>query len=148
MSSHSPHVKPKARKKLPPTYGRSLSASEYEIHHIFSMSWLIKVYFRISRNIGNFETWSTYQGCEQVSYSDIPEDLGQDVTEVFDLSGRLPIAWTQKVQFQCNRFKYLKQDVHPVSSGVWTLPPPEAICVPRTSRIHRRRVQVLRAAVL
>lgn len=106
MSSHSAHVKPKARKKLPPTYSRSLSASECDviIMHLLVV-FLNKVYFRIARNIGNFETWSTYQGCEQVSYSDIPEDLGQDVTEVFDLSSKLPIAWTQKVQFDAIAFK-------------------------------------------
>lgn len=56
-------------------------------------------HFRIARNIGNFETWSTYQGCEQVSYSDVPEDLNDDVNEVFDVTGHLPIAWTDKVGF-------------------------------------------------
>jgi hypothetical protein len=52
---------------------------------------------RIARNIGNFETWSTYQGCDQVSYSDIPNDLKADVDQIFDVTGKMPISWTDKV---------------------------------------------------
>jgi len=47
----------------------------------------------IARNLGNFETWSTHQGCEQVSYNDIPDDAKADVEQVFDVTGRLPAAW-------------------------------------------------------
>jgi len=50
----------------------------------------------IARNIRNFETWSTYQGCEQVSYSDLPAEIKPDVTKVFDVTGRLPTAWADK----------------------------------------------------
>lgn len=43
------------------------------------------------------ETWSTYQACEQVCYSDIPKNIDVDVHKVFDVSGRLPLEWTDKV---------------------------------------------------
>jgi len=52
---------------------------------------------RIARNIGNFETWSTFQGCDQVSYSDVPKELKADVDQIFDLTRKLPIVWTDKV---------------------------------------------------
>jgi len=67
-----------SKAKTKRTHLRSLSASE------------------IARNIGNFETWSTYQGCDQVSYLDVPKDLRADVDEIFDLTGKMPIAWTDK----------------------------------------------------
>jgi len=50
----------------------------------------------IARNVGNFEVWSTHQCCEQVAYSDIPQDFKDDVTEVYDVTGRLPTAWVDK----------------------------------------------------
>jgi hypothetical protein len=53
--------------------------------------------YRIARNIGHFETWSTHQCCEQVSYSDLPEEIKADVAQVFDVTGRLPAAWADKV---------------------------------------------------
>jgi hypothetical protein len=60
------------------------------------------IYCRIARNIGNFETWSTFQGCDQVSYSDVPKELKSDVDQVFDLVGKLPMAWTDKVLLSYN----------------------------------------------
>jgi hypothetical protein len=56
---------------------------------------------RIARNVAHFETWSTHQGCEQVSYSDLPDELMADVTQVFDTTGRLPKSWVDKVCFSC-----------------------------------------------
>jgi len=50
----------------------------------------------IARNVTNFETWTTHQGCEQVSYADVPDDLKADVAGVFDVGGRLPVAWADK----------------------------------------------------
>jgi len=50
----------------------------------------------IARNVSNFEIWSTHQGCEQVSYSDLPKGVKADIAEVFDVTGRLPKAWTRK----------------------------------------------------
>ncbi|KAJ6621583.1 hypothetical protein B0H10DRAFT_2162956 [Mycena sp. CBHHK59/15] len=48
----------------------------------------------IARSLKNFEIWSTHQNCEQVSYSDVPEDIKDDVAKVFDIStGRLPVSW-------------------------------------------------------
>jgi len=55
------------------------------------------MYLRIARNIGNFETWSNFQGCDQVVYSDVPKELKADVDYVFDLTGKFPLAWTDKV---------------------------------------------------
>jgi hypothetical protein len=52
---------------------------------------------RIARNVANFEIWSTHQGCEQVSYSDLPKEVKADIAKVFDVTGRLPKAWTRKV---------------------------------------------------
>lgn len=52
---------------------------------------------RIARNVKNFETWATYQGCEQVAYSDVPKDLRDDVTKVFTVDGFLPASWASKV---------------------------------------------------
>ena len=52
---------------------------------------------RIARNVKNFETWATYQGCEQVAYSDVPNDLRDDVTKVFTVDGLLPASWASKV---------------------------------------------------
>src|ERR1700722_14293289 len=56
---------------------------------------------RIARNITHFETWSSHQGCEQVSYSDLPEEAKADVTRVFDITARLPKAWIDKVCWPC-----------------------------------------------
>ncbi|KAK0456643.1 hypothetical protein EV421DRAFT_1886917 [Armillaria borealis] len=64
-----------------PKASRTLSASE------------------IARNLGHFETWSTRQNMEQVSYSDIPESIKPDVDEVLNVSGKIPIAWVKKVKF-------------------------------------------------
>ncbi|KAG6911552.1 hypothetical protein DXG01_011854 [Tephrocybe rancida] len=69
---------PKKKTNTRPRATRSPSASE------------------IARNLKSFETWSTHQCCEQVSYSDIPPDIKVDVDEIFDISGRLPIAWADK----------------------------------------------------
>jgi hypothetical protein len=86
--------------KRPAPYFRSLSASEYVLELCIVFGLLIC--YRIARNIGNFETWSTFQGCDQVSYSDIPKELKSDVDQVFDLVGKLPIAWTDKVLLSCS----------------------------------------------
>lgn len=48
---------------------------------------------QIARNVKSFETWATYQGCEEVSYQDIPEHLQKDVDKVFNLTSQLPRAW-------------------------------------------------------
>ncbi|KAJ7900186.1 hypothetical protein B0H14DRAFT_2672638 [Mycena olivaceomarginata] len=77
-STSSPPAKLKKRKGAtkPPT-SRSLSASE------------------IAKNLTNFEIWSSYNKCEQVSYSDIPADFRDDVEKVFDCSSKpkLPASW-------------------------------------------------------
>ena len=52
---------------------------------------------RIARNVKHFDTWCTYQGCETASWSDIPADLKQDIRAVFDVTGKLPFAWVDKV---------------------------------------------------
>lgn len=79
----SPAIKLSKRKgDSHPRAIRSLSASE------------------IARNLKHFETWSTHQCCEQISYSDLPEDAKADAQEVFDVTGRLPIAWIDKLEFR------------------------------------------------
>lgn len=50
----------------------------------------------IARNLGHFETWSTRQNMEQVSYSDIPESIKSDVDEVLNVSGKIPADWVKK----------------------------------------------------
>ncbi|KAK0198270.1 hypothetical protein F5146DRAFT_1100027 [Armillaria mellea] len=61
-----------------PKASRTLSASE------------------IARNLGHFETWSTRQNMEQVSYSDIPESIKPDVDGVLNVSDKIPTAWVKK----------------------------------------------------
>ncbi|TFY76433.1 hypothetical protein EWM64_g7580 [Hericium alpestre] len=66
---------------------RSLSASE------------------IARNVKNFDVWSTYQGCEQVEFSDMPDELRGHVDEVFKTMGMLPSAWVDKSSKTYRRMK-------------------------------------------
>lgn len=65
---------PKTRKK----YTRSLSASE------------------IAKNAKNFESWCSYQHCEDVAFSDLPNQFTEYVDSVFDTRGRLPAEWVDK----------------------------------------------------
>ncbi|KAF8078771.1 hypothetical protein FPV67DRAFT_1558000 [Lyophyllum atratum] len=69
---------------------------------------------RIARNLKHFETWSTHQCCEQVSYSDLPEDTRAGVHDVFDVTGRLPIAWIDK---SSKEFNFLTQFSTPAFLG-------------------------------
>ncbi|KAI0932054.1 hypothetical protein AcV7_000735 [Taiwanofungus camphoratus] len=50
----------------------------------------------IARNVNHFEMWVSYQGCQDVSFHDIPEELKADVKKVFDVKGQLPNAWLDK----------------------------------------------------
>jgi solute carrier family 25 carnitine/acylcarnitine transporter 20/29 len=50
----------------------------------------------IARNLQNYEIWTVNQGCEQVSYADLPKKLKADAMHVFDVSGRMPLAWADK----------------------------------------------------
>ncbi|KAH9037203.1 hypothetical protein EDB85DRAFT_2072986 [Lactarius pseudohatsudake] len=61
-------------RKRTTAYSRSLSASE------------------IARNAKNFDTWCSYQGCEQVAFSDLPSDFKGYVDSVFFTRGYLPKA--------------------------------------------------------
>lgn len=47
----------------------------------------------ISRNVKHFETWSLYQGCEQVCINDLPAHLKEDVDRVMDVTARIPRSW-------------------------------------------------------
>ncbi|KAH7929332.1 hypothetical protein BV22DRAFT_1192082 [Leucogyrophana mollusca] len=72
------------RQQKPSSHLRSVSASE------------------IARNLGNFETWSTYQNCEQVSYADVPEKFRADVGRIFCTEQKLPASWLEKDKsFRC-----------------------------------------------
>ncbi|OBZ79705.1 hypothetical protein A0H81_00990 [Grifola frondosa] len=50
----------------------------------------------IARNIQSFETWSAFQGCEEVSFHDLPPNIEADVTKVFDVTGQFPEEWLDK----------------------------------------------------
>ncbi|CCM05192.1 uncharacterized protein FIBRA_07401 [Fibroporia radiculosa] len=50
----------------------------------------------IARNVNSFETWATFQGCEEVAYRDIPRDLKADVKKVFKIRAQLPKDWLDK----------------------------------------------------
>ncbi|GLB36000.1 hypothetical protein LshimejAT787_0302880 [Lyophyllum shimeji] len=69
----------------------------------------------IARNLKQFETWSTHQCCEQVSYSNLPEDAKADVWEVFDVMGRLPMAWIEK---NSKEFQLLSRSSTPAFQGL------------------------------
>ncbi|KAA1467901.1 hypothetical protein DENSPDRAFT_847864 [Dentipellis sp. KUC8613] len=77
------------RKKKGTRQPRSFSASE------------------IARNAKNFETWSTFQGCEEVAFSDMPAELVEDVSQVFVTTGYLPFAWVDKTSKAYRRMKAL-----------------------------------------
>ncbi|TDL28118.1 hypothetical protein BD410DRAFT_761511 [Rickenella mellea] len=49
----------------------------------------------VARSLRLFETWSTFQSCEQVAYSDIPSELQLDVSKVFEFDGQLPLSWVK-----------------------------------------------------
>lgn len=57
----------------------------------------LTVHSRIARNARNFETWSAYQNCEEVSFSDIPDEFMSDVQEIFNTRNRISKAWLDKV---------------------------------------------------
>ncbi|KAI0271409.1 hypothetical protein BC834DRAFT_818064 [Gloeopeniophorella convolvens] len=73
------------KKKLP-VKSRTLSASE------------------IARNPKSFETWCSYQGCEQVVLSDLPDEFRPHVDGVFETSRRLPAEWVDKA---CSRPEFV-----------------------------------------
>jgi hypothetical protein len=52
---------------------------------------------RIAKNAKNFDTWCTYQHCEDVVFSDLPSQFTDYVDSVFDTRGRLPAEWVDKV---------------------------------------------------
>lgn len=101
---------------------------------------------RIARNIGNFEAWSTYQRCDQVSYSDVPKELKADISEVFDVTGKLPAAWIDKVS---RIAKYLRLPRYATSClEIGGLQAPEALRVTRTYSVHTRCCTAMPRAVL
>ncbi|KAG1757739.1 hypothetical protein EDB19DRAFT_61748 [Suillus lakei] len=55
----------------------------------------------IARNLGNFETWSTHQCCEQVSLSDLPSEFQEDVDNLFGTTKRIPRSWLDR-SFDCS----------------------------------------------
>ncbi|KAL0578616.1 hypothetical protein V5O48_003407, partial [Marasmius crinis-equi] len=50
----------------------------------------------IAKNVKHFETWSTHQNLEQAEFSDLPDELVEDVEHVFCTSGRIPLDWVKK----------------------------------------------------
>ncbi|KAG1817800.1 hypothetical protein EV424DRAFT_1324215 [Suillus variegatus] len=55
----------------------------------------------IARNLGNFETWSSHQCCEQVSLSDLPPEFQEDVDNLFGTTKRIPRSWLDR-SFDCS----------------------------------------------
>ncbi|KAG2350186.1 hypothetical protein BDR05DRAFT_954287, partial [Suillus weaverae] len=55
----------------------------------------------IARNLGNFETWSSHQCCEQVSLSDLPSEFQEDVDNLFGTTKRIPLSWLDR-SFDCS----------------------------------------------
>ncbi|KAG1717962.1 hypothetical protein EDD22DRAFT_983737 [Suillus occidentalis] len=55
----------------------------------------------IARNLGNFETWSSHQCCEQVSFSDLPSEFQGDVDNLFGTTQRIPRSWLDR-SFDCS----------------------------------------------
>ncbi|KAI0673556.1 hypothetical protein C8Q78DRAFT_633627 [Trametes maxima] len=66
---------------------------------------------QIAKDVSTFETWSSYQDCEEVDFSmDFPGCLSDHVAEVFSLDGRLPESW---VDPQSKDYRKLKRIVKP-----------------------------------
>ncbi|KAI0041795.1 hypothetical protein FA95DRAFT_1500992 [Auriscalpium vulgare] len=79
---------------------RKFSASEYD-RATLTLYALVEFSDRIARNAKHFETWCSYQRSEQVDFSDIPNDLKEDVDCVFATNGRLPASWTDTRLKRC-----------------------------------------------
>jgi hypothetical protein len=61
-------------------------------------SLVLTVSPRIARNAKSFDTWCSYQGCEQVAFSDLPGGFKGYVDSVFNTQGRLPMEWVDAVR--------------------------------------------------
>ncbi|KAL1951285.1 hypothetical protein VTO73DRAFT_434 [Trametes versicolor] len=49
---------------------------------------------QIAKDVGAFDLWADYQGCEEVSFSaDLPSSIKVHTDEVFELLGHLPNVW-------------------------------------------------------
>ncbi|OCH96056.1 hypothetical protein OBBRIDRAFT_359785 [Obba rivulosa] len=62
----------------------------------------------IARNVKNFETWSTYQHCEEAAYKDMPDELEPDIKKVFNVHRKLPAEWMDQ---SCEAYQSLKSYV-------------------------------------
>ncbi|KAJ7596876.1 hypothetical protein C8J56DRAFT_882521 [Mycena floridula] len=69
---------PSSGAKRPKKTLRTLSASE------------------IARSLKLFETWSSYEKLETVTYSSIPTELAGAVRRVYDLKEKIPLEWIDK----------------------------------------------------
>ncbi|KAL5495091.1 hypothetical protein ACEPAI_553 [Sanghuangporus weigelae] len=66
----------------------------------------------IARNVKTFETWSSYNGCEQVAFSDLPDSIKPDVISVFDVKGKLPQSLVTKTSSTYKRVEKLSPGLH------------------------------------
>ncbi|KAI5124086.1 hypothetical protein M0805_000901 [Coniferiporia weirii] len=66
----------------------------------------------IARNVRYFETWSSFHGCEQVDFSDLPDALRKDVFSVFDVTDKLPKSLVDKSSRSFTRLSKLAPDLH------------------------------------
>jgi hypothetical protein len=87
---------PKKKVKRAP---RSLSASESVFFDctLYVGSCLTSP-LRIAKNAKAFDIWCSAQRCEEVAFSDLPEEFKENVQSVFNTLGRLPAGWLDKVR--------------------------------------------------
>jgi hypothetical protein len=52
---------------------------------------------RIAKNAKAFESWCFAQQCEEVAFSDLPEEFKENVDSVFNTQGHLPAGWLDTV---------------------------------------------------
>lgn len=95
------------------SHQRAYSASECVSpkYLIVSRTKHITLSHRLARNTHNFETWSTYQHCEQASLSDLPDGFKNDITQLFHMKGCISQLWIDKVKLNVASDQYIG-DLH------------------------------------
>ncbi|KAF8528309.1 hypothetical protein JB92DRAFT_2864577 [Gautieria morchelliformis] len=77
----------------------------------------------VARNIRHFETWASHQGCEQVAFSDLPEDLAADAEYVFNVSERIPTSWVEEESAFSQQIKALSPSLLEFLQGAYSSSP-------------------------
>jgi len=71
----------------------------------------------VARNLKQFDAWSSFQGCEEVAFSDIPVDLKADVQSVFNVKGKIPASWVDKSSKCYSRLKKVSPQLAELLKG-------------------------------